>query len=97
MIAFHDTSKDVIDSYEYNRVDAVFTRSTSGAQYKTGTKTVAWEYELDKKDGKKIHVVSAYSYTVTPHITPLGKPERLEIQRKIRVYLENEGYTVIFH
>ena len=65
--------------------------------FKTGKKTVAWEYELDKKDSKKIHVVSAYSYTVTPHITPLGKPERLEIQRKIRVYLEDEGYTVIFH
>ena len=65
--------------------------------FKTGKKTVAWEYELDKKDGKKIHVVSAYSYTLTPHIELLNKPERLEIQRKIRVYLEDEGYTAIFH
>ena len=48
MIAFHDTSKDVIDSYEYNRVDAVFTRSTSGAQYKTGTKTVSMGYRTNQ-------------------------------------------------
>ena len=44
MISFHDTPKAVIDSYEYNRVDAIFTRSIAGAQYKTGTLSVSMGY-----------------------------------------------------
>ncbi len=44
MISFHDTQRAVIDSYEFNRVDAVFTRSTAGAQYKTGTMSVSMGY-----------------------------------------------------
>ena len=44
MVTFHDAPKAVIDSYEYNRVDAVFTRSTAGAQYKTGTSSVSMTY-----------------------------------------------------
>ena len=48
MISFHDTPKSVIDSYEYNRVDAVFTRSTAGAQYKTGTLSVSMSYRTSQ-------------------------------------------------
>ena len=48
MIAFHDTQKAVIDSYEYNRVDAVFTRSIAGAQYKTGTMSVSMGYRTNQ-------------------------------------------------
>ena len=48
MISFHDAPKAVIDSYEYNRVDAVFTRSTAGAQYKTGTMSVSMQYRTSQ-------------------------------------------------
>jgi len=48
MVSFHDAPKAVIDSYEYNRVDAVFTRSTAGAQYKTGTKSVSMVYRTNQ-------------------------------------------------
>ena len=50
MISFHDVPKAVIDSYEYNRVDAVFTRSTAGAQYKTGTMSVSMSYRTSQLD-----------------------------------------------
>ena len=48
MISFHDAPKAVIDSYEYNRVDAIFTRSTAGAQYKTGTLSVSMAYRTSQ-------------------------------------------------
>lgn len=48
MVSFHDTSKAVIDSYEYNRVDTIFTRSTAGAQYKTGTLSVSMDYRTSQ-------------------------------------------------
>ncbi len=48
MVSFHDTTKSVIDSYEYNRVDAIFTRSTAGAQYKTGTLSVSMDYRTSQ-------------------------------------------------
>ena len=48
MFTFHEVPKDVIDSYEYNRVDAIFTRSTAGAQYKTGTISVSMGYRTSQ-------------------------------------------------
>ena len=48
MISFHDAPKKVIDSYEYNRVDAVFTRSIAGSQYKTGTLSVSMSYRTNQ-------------------------------------------------
>ena len=48
MISFHDAPKAVIDSYEYNRVDAIFTRSIAGAQYKTGTQSVSMSYRTNQ-------------------------------------------------
>lgn len=48
MVSFHDAPKAVIDSYEYNRVDAVFTRSIAGAQYKTGTNSVSMSYRTNQ-------------------------------------------------
>lgn len=48
MVAFHDTPGSVIESYEYNRVDAVFTRSIAGAQYKTGTHSVTMSYRTNQ-------------------------------------------------
>lgn len=48
MVSFHDAPKAVIDSYEYNRVDAIFTRSIAGAQYKTGTNSVSMSYRTNQ-------------------------------------------------
>ena len=38
----------MIESYEYNRVDTIFTRSISGSQYKTGTKSVTMGYRTSQ-------------------------------------------------
>jgi hypothetical protein len=35
---------DIINSYEYARVDAVFTRSLAAAQYKSGTASLRLDY-----------------------------------------------------
>ena len=48
MVTFHDSPRAVIDSDEYNRVDAIFTRSTAGAQYKTGTLSVSMSYRTSQ-------------------------------------------------
>ena len=45
---FHDTARSVIESYEYARVDAMFTRSIAGAQYKTGTSSVSVSYRTNQ-------------------------------------------------
>lgn len=41
MVICHQSAKDLMSSYEYARVDTMFTRSTSAAQYKSGTSAVA--------------------------------------------------------
>ena len=48
MLSFHDTPSSVVESYEYNRVDAIFTRSIAGSQYKTGTKSVTMSYRTNQ-------------------------------------------------
>ncbi len=45
---FHDTARGVIESYEYARVDAAFTRSIAGAQYKTGTSSISMDYRTNQ-------------------------------------------------
>ena len=44
----HDTARQVIESYEFGRVNAVFTRSIAGAQYKTGTSAVSMNYRTNQ-------------------------------------------------
>ena len=44
----HETARQVIESYEFGRVDAVFTRSIAGAQYKTGTSAVSMNYRTNQ-------------------------------------------------
>ena len=48
VVSFHETPGSVIESYEYNRVDTIFTRSISGSQYKTGTKSVTMGYRTSQ-------------------------------------------------
>ena len=48
MVSFHDTPGSVVESYEYNRVDAIMTRSIAGAQYKTGTLSVSMSYRTSQ-------------------------------------------------
>ena len=44
----HETARQVIESYEFGRVNAVFTRSIAGAQYKTGTSAVSMNYRTNQ-------------------------------------------------
>ncbi len=48
MLSFHETAKAVVDSYEYARVRAIFTRSIAGAQYKTGTVSLSVPYRTSQ-------------------------------------------------
>lgn len=48
MFSFHETPGSIIESYEYNRVDAIFTRSIAGSQYKTGTRSVTMSYRTSQ-------------------------------------------------
>lgn len=45
---FHDTPGGVLESYEYARVDAAFTRSIAGAQYKTGVSAISMPYRTNQ-------------------------------------------------
>ena len=45
---FCDTPNRVTESYEYGRVDAVFTRSISSTQYKTGPHSVTMSYRTNQ-------------------------------------------------
>ena len=44
----HETARQVIESYEFGRVNAIFTRSIAGAQYKTGTSSVSMNYRTNQ-------------------------------------------------
>ena len=48
MFSFHETQKAVMDSYEYARVDAVFSRSIAAAQYKSGTSSLSVSYRTNQ-------------------------------------------------
>ncbi len=48
MFSFHDTPKGVIDSYEYARVQTVFSRSIASAQYKSGTSSLSMSYRTNQ-------------------------------------------------
>ena len=40
----HDTQRAVMESYEFGRVNTIFTRSIAAAQYKSGSKSLAMDY-----------------------------------------------------
>ena len=44
MATFHTSNKEIIDSYEYARVDTIFTRSIAAAQYRSGTASLRLDY-----------------------------------------------------
>ena len=44
----YSTAAEVITDYEYNRVDAVFTRAIASAQYKGGSSTLALDYRTNQ-------------------------------------------------
>ncbi len=44
----HQLPADVIESYEYARVDAAFTRQIASAQYKSGTSSLALDYRTNQ-------------------------------------------------
>ena len=44
----HDTQKAVIESYEYARVNTIFTRSIAAAQYKSGMNSLSLDYRTNQ-------------------------------------------------
>ena len=48
LFEMHDKAAEVIESYEYNRVDAIFTRSIASAQYKGGSTSLALDYRTNQ-------------------------------------------------
>lgn len=48
MVTMHDSPSAVIESYEYARVDTVFTRSIAAAQHKSGTTSLALDYRTNQ-------------------------------------------------
>ena len=47
-LLIHDTAKSVMESYEYARVNTIFTRSIAAAQYKSGTSSLALDYRTNQ-------------------------------------------------
>lgn len=74
MVVCHNTPGDVIESYEYARVDACFTRSIAAAQHRSGTTSVAMDYRTNQLETllmnhsskflKSINVRKAIRYAV---------------------------------
>lgn len=48
LFVMHEKPSDVIESYEYARVDTVFTRAIASAQYKSGTSSLALDYRTNQ-------------------------------------------------
>ncbi len=48
LFVMHQKPADVIESYEYARVDAAFTRQIASAQYKSGTSSLALDYRTNQ-------------------------------------------------
>ncbi len=42
------TAKEVLENYEYARVDAIFTRLTAASQYKSGTSNITLDYRTNQ-------------------------------------------------
>lgn len=43
-VLFHATNRELVSSYEYNRVDAILTRSMTAAQYRSGVSSLSLGY-----------------------------------------------------
>ena len=76
MFSFHETASSVIESYEYNRVDAVFSRSIAGAQYKTGTLSVSMSYRTNQLE-------CLYMNNSASELTP-------EVRKAIRLVVDRQ-------
>lgn len=48
LFVMHQKPADVIESYEYARVDTAFTRQIASAQYKSGTSSLALDYRTNQ-------------------------------------------------
>ena len=48
MVYMNSTQQQVIEDYEYARVDTIFTRAVAAAQYKSGTTSLALDYRTNQ-------------------------------------------------
>ena len=51
----HDTQRAVVESYEYGRVNTIFTRSTAAAQYRSGATSLSLDYRSTQLEVLLMH------------------------------------------
>lgn len=82
MVIMHDSPNAVIESYEYARVDTIFTRSIAAAQHKSGTTSLALDYRTNQLETLLINhrSVPLDSLNVRKAIRYLVDPDKIAKQ-----------------
>jgi len=82
MVIMHDSPNAVIESYEYARVDTIFTRSIAAAQHKSGTSSLALDYRTNQLETLLINhrSVPLDSLNVRKAIRYLVDPDKIAKQ-----------------
>lgn len=71
---FHNTSREVVESYEFARVEACFTRSVAGAQHKTSANSLTMSFRTNQLE-------CLYMNNNSPELT-------LEVRKAIRSLID---------
>ena len=106
----HDTQRAVVESYEYGRVNTIFTRSTAAAQYRSGSTSLSLDYRTAQLECllmnhsyprlSSINVRKAIRYVVDPdylaeHVY-LGMVTRTDTPMIPGTWTYNDGLTDYF-
>lgn len=65
LFLFHNTSRDVVESFEFARVEACFTRSLAGAQHKTSATSITMSYRTNQLE---CLYMNNTAYELTPEV-----------------------------
>ena len=76
MVSMYDTPKGVVDSYEYARVDAIFSRSLATAQYRSDTSNLSLAYRTNQLE-------CLYMNNASSELTP-------EVRKAIRCLIDRD-------
>ncbi len=110
MLVIHSTQNEVMQSYEYGRVDAIFTRSIAAAQYKSGMTSLSLDYRTNQLEVlwinqswarlKSVAVRKAIRYAINPDFIAsqvyMGMVHRTDTPLIRGTWLYNEGLSSRF-
>ncbi len=110
MVIMHDSPSKVIESYEYARVDTVFTRSIAAAQHKSGTTSLALDYRTNQLETllinhgfspmNSLNVRKALRYLIDPDKIAkqvyMGMVERTDTPMIPGTWMYNENLSQYF-